>query len=67
MKEQWKVKTLILGALIGAVAGAASAFLLVRRAEQDETQPKLTPGEGIQVGLGVLGLLRLVSGLGKEA
>ena len=67
MKEQWKVKTLILGTLIGAVAGAASAYLLVRRAEQDETQPKLTPGEGIQVGLGVLGLLRLVSGLGKEA
>lgn len=67
MKNEWKTKTLILGTIIGAVAGAASAYLLVRRAEQDENQPKLTPGEGIQVGLGVLGLLRLVSGLGKEA
>jgi len=67
MKKQWQTKILILGTLIGAVAGAASAYLLVRKAEQDETQPKLTPGEGIQVGLSVLGLLRLISGFGKEA
>ena len=67
MKNQWKTKTLALGAIIGAVAGAASAYLLVKRAEHDEQQPKLSPGEGIQVGLGVLGLLRLISGFGKEA
>ena len=67
MKNQWKTKTLILGAIIGAVAGAASAYLLVKRAEYDEKQPKLSPGEGIQVGLGVLGSMRLISGFGKEA
>ena len=67
MKNQWKTKVLILGSIIGAVAGAASAYLLVKRAEQDDNQPKLSPGEGIQVGLGVLGLMRLIAGLGKEA
>jgi len=67
MKNQWKTKTLILGALIGAIAGAASAYLLVKRAEQDDQQPKLSPGEGIQMGLGILGLMRLITGFGKEA
>jgi len=62
MKNQWKTKTLILGALIGAIAGAASAYLLVKRAEQDDQQPKLSPGEGIQMGLGILGLMRLITG-----
>lgn len=67
MKNQWKSKTLVLGALIGALVGAASAYLLVKRAEQDDQPPKLSPGEGIQMGLGVLGLLRLITGFGKEA
>lgn len=66
MDNNWKTKTMILGTVIGAVAGAVSAFLLIQRAERESTTPKLTTGEGIQVGLGVLGLLRLISGLGLD-
>jgi hypothetical protein len=66
MKENKTTKTIILGTLIGAFAGAASAYLLVKRAETEDIQPKLSPGEGIQVGLGVLGLMRMIAGFGTN-
>ena len=66
MDNEAKTKTLIMGTIIGALAGAASAFLLIKRAESEDTQPKLSPGEGVQLGLGVLGLMRLIAGFGKE-
>jgi len=66
MEKNWKTKTIVTGIAIGAAAGAISAFLLIKRAENEDTVPKLSPGEGIQVGLGVLGLLRLIAGLGSD-
>ncbi len=66
MEQQAKNKTLILGTIIGALAGAASAYLLVKRAESENEPPKLTPGEGVQLGLGVLGLMRLIAGFGQD-
>ena len=66
MDNETKTKTLIMGTIIGALAGAASAFLLIKRAESEDAQPKLSPGEGVQLGLGVLGLMRLIAGFGKE-
>ena len=66
MENDAKTKTIIMGTVIGAIAGAISAFMLVKRAENEEEQPKLSAGEGIQVGLGVLGLMRMIAGLGKE-
>jgi len=66
MKKNWKTKTIALGTLIGALVGAASAYFLVKRSEAQDETPKLTAGEGVQVGLGVLGLLRLIAGFGEE-
>jgi hypothetical protein len=64
MKNNSKTKTIILGTIIGALAGAASAYLLIKRAEDEDEDPQLTPGEGLQLGLGVLGLMRLIAGRG---
>ncbi|MDY6847081.1 MAG: hypothetical protein SVP52_08095 [Chloroflexota bacterium] len=66
MDKKSETKTMVLGTVIGALAGAASAYLLINRAEDEEESPRLTAGEGIQVGLGLLGLMRLIAGLGKE-
>lgn len=66
MENNWKTKTMIMGVVIGAVAGAVSAFLMIKRAEEQDSQPKLSPGEGVQVGLGILGLMRLIAGMGNE-
>ncbi len=61
-----KTKTILLGAIIGALAGAAGAYILLQQAEQNHAKPKLSAGEGVKVGLGVLGLLRMVSELGAK-
>ena len=66
MDKNDKRKTLFLGTLIGALAGAVSAYLLINRAESEDEKPKLTAGEGIQVGLGLLGLMRLIAGFSKD-
>lgn len=66
MNKNMKSKTILVGTIIGAFAGAASAYLLIKRSEEEGENPKLSPGEGIQVGLGLLGLMRLISGFGTE-
>ena len=66
MNKNQKTKTMSVGASIGALAGTVSAYLLINRAETENTEAKLSAGEGIQVGLGLLGLMRLIAGMGKE-
>lgn len=59
-------RTLLFGALIGAFTGLAAAMILQRRAEKTGTEISLATGEGIQLGVMVLGLLRAISSLGDE-
>ena len=63
-EANWKTRILIVGAIIGAVTGMGAAYLLVQRAERRGEQLKLGTGEGIKLGMGVLGLLRQVGELG---
>jgi phage protein U len=56
-------RILIFGALIGAVTGLVAAMMLQRRAEQTGTEVTLSTGEGIQIGMMVLGLIRAIAGL----
>jgi hypothetical protein len=63
--ESWKMKTFIIGAIIGTLTGIGAAYMINQRAQAENTQPKLTAGEGLKIGLGVLGLLRLVSDIGS--
>jgi gas vesicle protein len=59
-------KTLFFGAVIGAVTGLIAASLLNRRAEKNERETALTAGEGIKLGVLVLGLLRAIASLGDD-
>ena len=59
-------RTLLLGALIGAATGLIGAMLLNRRAEESGTELALTPGDGMKLGVMVIGLLRAVASLGDE-
>ncbi len=57
---------IIIGALLGAVAGVLAAVVMVQRAEEAQQTPKLTAGDGVKVGLGVLGVLKLISDIGAK-
>lgn len=57
---------LLFGALIGAFTGLIAAMLLQRRAERNESETAITAGEGLKLGVLVLGLLRAISSLGDD-
>ncbi len=59
--NDWKSKTILFGALIGTAAGIAAALIMIKRANELDSPPQLTAGDGVKLGLGVLGLLRLVA------
>lgn len=59
-------RTLLLGALIGAITGLVAAMLLNRRAEEEGTELALTAGDGMKLGVMVIGLLRAIASLGEE-
>jgi gas vesicle protein len=59
-------KILLFGTLIGAATGLAAAMILQRRAEKTGTEISLSTGEGIQLGVMIMGLLRAISALGDD-
>lgn len=61
-----KSKTILLGAVIGAVTGLVAAILLTRRAEKNEKETALTTGEGLKLGVLVFGLLRTIASLDDD-
>ena len=64
--EDWKVKTLVIGGVVGMLTGLLAAYLLIQRAEQESSQPRLTAGEGVKVGVGVLGVLKTIADMGTR-
>jgi gas vesicle protein len=59
-------RVLLFGALIGAATGLVAALMLQRRAEKTGSEITLSTGEGIQLGVMIMGLLRAISALGDE-
>lgn len=59
----WKTKTLVIGTLIGALVGLGGAYLLIQSAEKRGEKFSVSPGEGLKLGLLVMGLLRQIAQL----
>lgn len=59
-------RVLLYGALIGAVTGIVAAMMLQRRAEKTGTEISLSAGEGIQLGVMIMGVLRAVAALADK-
>jgi len=60
--NNWKTKILIIGAVLGALTGLGTAYLLVQRADEEEGL-KMTPGEGAKLGVSVFSFLRQITQL----
>jgi hypothetical protein len=63
---QWKSKVLLLGGVIGALLGVGTTYLLVQQSERRGEPLKLGTGEGLRLGMLVLGMIRQVSSLGDK-
>lgn len=66
VRNSWKTRTIVSGALIGACAGLVAASLLTRRAEREQRESAITPVEGLKLGILVFGLLRAIAALGDD-
>jgi hypothetical protein len=66
MNNNWQSKVMLIGAIVGAVAGVIGASILIQQAQKNNTQPQLSAGDGVKVGLGVLAVLRLLAELGSR-
>lgn len=62
--QNWKARVLIAGGLIGTLVGVASAYLLIQNKDNAENL-NVTAGEGVKLGVLVLGLLRSIATLGE--
>jgi len=65
-EPQWKSKVLVIGGVLGAFVGVGTTYLLIQQAEREGETLKIGTGEGLRLGMLVLGMLRQVSRLGDK-
>ena len=59
-ENSMKSKVLAIGAVVGALTGLGTAYLLTKNAEKDGEELSITTGQGLKLGLLILGTLRQV-------
>lgn len=65
--SNWRTKTLILGAVVGALIGVGTAYLLARTAEESGGgPPQISTGDAIKSAIGIVGLVRGIASLGDR-
>lgn len=67
LDPQKKRRMMMMGGVIGSLAGVGVAYLLVQRAERQGGDLDLSTGEGIRLGLLMLGMLRQVADLANSS
>ncbi len=64
--QNWKRKLLVIGVIGGALAGLGAAYLYIKKTEELDERPKISAGEGVKLGLGVVGVLKMITDLGNR-
>jgi len=55
-----KSQVLMIGAIIGALTGLGTAYLLTKNAEKEGEDLAISTGQGLKLGLLILGMLKQV-------
>jgi LPXTG-motif cell wall-anchored protein len=64
--SNWKTNVLMIGGLIGLLTGIAASFLFIKKREQSDGDLKISSGEGMKIGMGVVTLLKMISDSGSN-
>lgn len=67
--QNWKVRTYLIGAVVGLMLGLLAAYLFARAAEENNhsaTPQKVGTGDMMKLTLSVLNLIRQVADLGAR-
>lgn len=65
-ENNWKVKVLVVSAVIGAVSGLAAGYLLSQTAEKQRGgPPSIQATDALKLTVGVIGLVRGIASLGE--
>lgn len=66
-QENWQMKVLVTGGVVGAVIGLLTSWLLVRTSREVRGgPPAITTGDAIKVGVTTIGLVRAIASLGDK-
>jgi len=57
----WKRNALVIGVLAGALVGVAAAYMFIQQRSIDDQPPEISAGDGVKIGVMVLGLLRSIA------
>jgi hypothetical protein len=64
--QAWKRNVLIIGVVTGAAVGFWAAYLFSQNVDDLRDRPSFSAGDGVRLGLLVLGLLRSVTEMGSQ-
>ncbi|MFM8322103.1 MAG: hypothetical protein ACKOC5_14420 [Chloroflexota bacterium] len=60
--SEWKPRVLVVGGLVGLLLGVTAAYLVIQN-QTDDRPPQYTAGDGVKMGVMVLGLLRGIASM----
>lgn len=61
-----KGRTILIGVLVGAATGLVAAMMINRRVEATGESTAITTGDGLKLGVMIVGLLRAIASMGDE-
>jgi hypothetical protein len=59
-------RTILIGVLVGAATGLVAAMMINRRVERTGDSTAITAGDGLKLGVMVVGLLRAIASMGDD-
>ena len=60
----WRAKALLVGGVVGALAGLGAAYLYIRNIEETGEKPALATKDAMTIGFSLLSLVKQVANLG---